>query len=64
MTRKKKPPQNAKAQYAVDFIKSLRHTKGRWAGIPFNLLPWQEDDIIRPLFETLKEDGFAKLLDF
>ena len=28
----------------------MRHTTGSWAGKPFDLLPWQEMAIIRPLF--------------
>ena len=45
-----------KADRAVAFIKNLKHTKGEWAGHPFNLLPWEEK-IIRDLFGTLREDG-------
>lgn len=49
----------AAADYAVDFIECLSHTKGRWAGKPFKLLPWQEQ-IIRDLFGTLKPDGYRQ----
>jgi len=35
----------------------LRHSKGSWAGKPFMLLPWQWDDIIRPLFGWMRPDG-------
>lgn len=45
-----------KGEMAVQFFKALRHTKGRWAGRPFDLLPWQEK-IIRDLFGTLRPDG-------
>ena len=31
-----------KADRAVTFIENLCHTKGKWAGTPFWLLPWQE----------------------
>jgi phage terminase large subunit-like protein len=49
---------STKAQEAVDFFRlNLVHTKGRWAGVRFNLMPWQENDIIRPLFGTLNKDG-------
>ena len=37
------------ADYAVMFIESLCHTKGTWAGKPFELIDWQEQ-IIRDLF--------------
>lgn len=35
------------------FARYLRHMKGRWAGKPFTLEPWQENEIIRPLFGTV-----------
>src|SRR5574344_347702 len=44
------------ADYVVNFIQCLCHTKGKWAGKPFLLLPWQEE-IIRNLFGILKADG-------
>ncbi len=48
----------ARAQHAVDFFeKGLRHTKGRWAGKTFTLTEWQRDDIIRPLFGTMRWDA-------
>ena len=48
-----------KADHAVDFINCLKHTKGRWRGVPFELLPWQ-DRIIRDVFGTLKENGYRQ----
>ena len=45
-----------KADRAVRFIENLCHTKGRWSGKPFWLLPWQEQ-IIRDVFGIVKEDG-------
>nr|WP_301282794.1 terminase TerL endonuclease subunit [Streptococcus gallinaceus] len=44
------------ADYAVNFIECLSHTKGTWAGKPFKLLDWQEQ-IIRDLFGVVKPDG-------
>ena len=44
------------ADYAVNFIQALCHTKGTWAGKPFELIDWQEQ-IIRDLFGTLKSNG-------
>ena len=41
----------AAADYAVGFIECLHHTKGTWAGKPFELIDWQEK-IIRPLWYT------------
>jgi phage terminase large subunit-like protein len=39
----------------VRLINQLTHTKGPFAGQPFNLRPWQEKDIIRPLFKARKD---------
>ena len=47
------------ADYAVMFIQSLCHTKGTWAGKPFELIDWQER-IIRDLFGVLKENGWTR----
>lgn len=44
----------AKADRAVTFIENLRHTKGKWAGKRFWLLPWQEQ-IIRDVFGIVDE---------
>ena len=44
------------ADHAVNFIECLKHTKGKWAGEPFKLMPWQEQ-IIRDIFGTLKPNG-------
>lgn len=48
-----------KADYAVDFIQALSHTKGSYAGKPFELFDWQEK-IIRDIFGTVKKDGFRQ----
>ncbi|WP_163195266.1 terminase large subunit [Clostridium thermarum] len=48
-----------KAERAVKFINNLKHTKGVWHGVPFDLLPWQ-DKIIRDIFGTVKEDGYRQ----
>jgi len=48
------------ADKAVRFISSLCHTKGRWAGQKFNLLPWQEHEVVRPLFGTLTDGGIRQ----
>lgn len=39
------------------FERHLRHMKGRWAGEPFVLEKWQREEILRPLFGTLRADG-------
>jgi len=44
------------ADYAVSFIEALSHTKGAWAGKPFELIDWQEQ-IVRDVFGILKPNG-------
>lgn len=48
-----------KAKRTVDFIGCLKHTKGKWRGQPFELLPWQEK-VIRDVFGTVKENGYRQ----
>ena len=48
-----------RADHAVNFIQSLKHTKGVWAGQPFLLFDWQEK-IIRDLFGTIKANGYRQ----
>ena len=47
------------ADYAVMFIEQLCHTKGTWAGKPFELIDWQEQ-IIRDLFGIIKPNGYRQ----
>ena len=47
------------ADYAVNFIECLCHTKGTWAGKPFEPIDWQEQ-IIRDIFGTLKPNGYRQ----
>lgn len=49
----------SKTDRAVEFIRNLKHTKGVWHGVPFDLLPWQ-DKIIRDVFGTVKENGYRQ----
>ena len=48
-----------RADFAVNFIECLCHTKGTWAGKPFLLLDWQEQ-IIRDLFGIIKPNGYRQ----
>lgn len=48
-----------KADFAVDFIEQLCHTKGVWAGERFELIDWQEQ-IIRDLFGIVKSNGYRQ----
>ena len=47
------------ADFAVAFIENLCHTKGTWAGKPFELLDWQEQ-IVRDIFGILKPNGYRQ----
>jgi len=47
---------SARADFAVAFIESLRHTKGEWYGRPFVLLPWQRE-LIQTVFGVIRPDG-------
>ena len=46
----------AKADKAIFFINHLHHTKGKWKGKPFILLPWQKQ-IVTDIFGTMRADG-------
>jgi len=50
---------SAKADFAVSFIETLKHTKGEWYGQPFILLPWQRE-IIQTVFGVIKPNGFRQ----
>ena len=45
-----------KVNHVAQFIRQLKHTKGKWAGQLFELIPW-ELDLIKQTFGTLREDG-------
>ena len=51
----------ARADHAVAFIECLKHTKGRWAGKNFKLLPWQER-IVRDIFGVIKPNGCRQFI--
>lgn len=50
-------PGESMADQRVRLINTLTHTKGPFAGQPFHLRPWQEHQVIRPLFST---DSFGR----
>jgi phage terminase large subunit-like protein len=52
----KMPYSEEKANRVIQFIEQLKLTKGKWAGQPFKLLPW-EIDLIKKAFGTVREDG-------
>ena len=44
-----------KADRAIKFISNLKHTKGKFFGKKFDLLPWQEQ-ILRDVYGTVRDD--------
>lgn len=48
----------SKADRAIKFISNLRHTKGKFYGQKFDLLPWQEK-ILRDVYGTVRDDNPA-----
>ena len=49
----------SKADRAINFIKSLRHTKGKWRNVPFTMLPWQIESI-SDIFGTMRDTGYRQ----
>ena len=47
------------ADFVVNFIEQLKHTKGEFYRQPFDLIDWQEQ-IIRDIFGILKPDGYRQ----
>src|SRR5690606_21702418 len=39
------------------FRRFLRHSKGKWAGEPFELLEWQWREVVAPLYGWKRADG-------
>ncbi len=54
------PFDESKALRVKTFCENLKCTQGEWAGRPFILIPWQYEDVIRPLFATLRDDGMRR----
>lgn len=51
----------AAADHVVEFFaRFLRHSDAPWTGQPFNLMDWQADDVIRPLFGWMRADGMRR----
>lgn len=49
--------EGAASRAVAFFPEHLVLTTGEWAGRPFALEPWQENDIVRPLFGWKRADG-------
>lgn len=50
-----------RAEHPVEFFRTfLRHSKGgRFVGQPFELLDWQRDEVVMPLYGWLQKDEFG-----
>ena len=48
-----------RAEDAKTFIRFLSHTKGRWAGVPFHILDWQEV-LLREIFGWVDDQGYRQ----
>ncbi len=49
----------AKADRVLAFFRQLKHTKGRWRGVPFTLLDWQIQ-ALSDIFGSVRENGFRQ----
>lgn len=45
-----------KINHVINFFKGLKHTRGKWAGKPFQLLQWQKQVLV-DVFGTVRADG-------
>ena len=51
----------ASAEHCTDFFPQfLCHSKNAYAGQPFELLDWQRDDLLSPLFGWMRPDGVRR----
>jgi len=49
----------AKADHVIKFFKNLKHTKGRWKGVSFTLMDWQEK-ALRDIFGHVRDNGYRQ----
>lgn len=53
------PFDNKKALKTIQFIELLKHTKGKFHGVPFKLLPWQHETI-SDVYGNINEQGLRQ----
>lgn len=58
--RRDRSPMSPGARVDRFFSLHLRHLKGEYAGNPFVLEPWQRDEIVMPLFNTVDRKGYRR----
>jgi phage terminase large subunit-like protein len=49
----------AKADRVLTFFRQLKHTKGKWRGVPFTLLDWQIT-ALSDVFGTMRDNGYRQ----
>lgn len=49
------------ADRVVRFFRTLRHSKGEWGGKRFELLDWQRDHVVYPVFGWKQTDGYRRI---
>lgn len=49
------------ADRVVRFFRTLRHSKGEWGGRRFELLPWERDGVVYPVFGWKQPDGYRRI---
>ena len=49
----------AKADRVLTFFRQLKHTKGKWRGVPFTLLDWQIQ-ALSDVFGTMRDNGYRQ----
>lgn len=49
-----------KYERVIKFFTHLKHGIGEWHGVPFQLMDWQDQDIIKPLFGTVNPNGYRQ----
>jgi phage terminase large subunit-like protein len=48
-----------KADHVLRFFKNLKHTKGRWKGVPFTLMDWQTEALSN-VFGNVRDNGYRQ----
>ncbi len=48
-----------KAKRVIEVISEFKHTKGKWAGMPWQWIPWQKE-LLDQLFGMVDENGFRQ----
>jgi phage terminase large subunit-like protein len=47
----------ARVEHVVRFFRTLKHTKGKWAGVAYEPEPWEIEFLLAPVFGWVHPDG-------